>query len=264
MISPDLHALGFDYPEWEEMVNALIDTQSILSLFDVGEFGAVGLYQDTSGSGVSLFQYQDEPLCTLPSLQGTRGHKVQAYQLYPSLALLDIFEEIDGEMELSYQLLACVDDPHCYPIYPLGKEKEISQYEDYQLSAVALDVQVYENEEEWAKDQAPIVFDNSRDSDGPNEVQIGPEFITSPWLFALEEGKTAPREANAATMFMGVVRSAELRTNQLTGQQWWRCEVSCGFPIIVALPADIAVVPKASSVIDGSVMLLGSSGFWDR
>ena len=264
MISPDLHALGFDYPEWEEMVNALIDTQSILSLFDVGEFRAVGLYQDASGSGVSLFQYQDEPLCTLPSLQGTRGHKVQAYQLYPSLALLDIFEEIDGDMELSYRLLACVDDPHCYPIYPFGEDEEFAQYEDYRLSAAALDVQVYENVSEWEKAHPAMALDNVRDSDMPKEMRIGPEFITSPWLFALEEGQTDPKEANAATMFMGVVHSAELRTNQLTGQQWWRCEASCGFPIIVALPADTPVAPKPGSVIDGSVMLLGSSGFWDR
>lgn len=51
----------------------------------------------------------------------------------------------------------------------------------------------------------------------------------------------------------------------LIGQKpyWWRCEADCGFPIIVALPYDVNPVPIPGSVIDGSVLLLGSSGYWD-
>lgn len=262
MISPDLHSLGFDYPEWGDLVNAMCE-RPLKTVIDAGPFAAVSIYQDESGAAVSIFRYQDYPPYTSPSLQGTRGHHVKAYQIYPSLALLDIYE--DGDIEdPTYRLLAVVDDPHRYPIYEFGKEGVLVEYDDYRLSAVALDVQIYPNEDEWKKNQTPIDMSDSPDPDLPDEMYIGPKFVTSPCLFALYSGDAKPEEAGANAVFKGVVEKAELKTNHLTGQQWWCCEVDCGFPIITALPGDIEPAPAAGSVIDGDVFILGSSGFWDN
>ena len=54
MISSDLHALGFDYPEWDDLVRAIISSP-MKSIMDIEPFGAVGLYQDESGAAISLF-----------------------------------------------------------------------------------------------------------------------------------------------------------------------------------------------------------------
>lgn len=169
----------------------------------------------------------------------------------------------DDDKEPTHRLLAYVDDPRCYPILDFGSDDNLAEYKDYRLSAVALDVHVYETVDEWKKNQKKITAPDPSDPNLHREVMIGPTFITSPWLFALYSGDNQLQEANASAMFKAVVNHAELKINQLTGQQWWRCEADCGFPIIVALPYDVNLVPIPGSVIDGSVLLLGSSGYWD-
>lgn len=261
MFSPDFHALGFDFPEWEDLADAIIDT-GVVGVSDVDPFMFVGLYKDESEAGVGIFRYEDDPPFTTPSLKGMGGRIVRAYQIQPSLALLDIYDD-NGNGSPTWRLLAAVDDPHCYPLRPFGTEGEFAEYDDYRLSGAAIEVSIYPNEEAWKKDQTPIQVDNPPVPGMPNEIYIDPRFVTSPWLFALASGDNQPEEANPSAMFKGVVEKAELRTNSLTGQKWWRCEVDCGFPIAIALPEDINLAPTPGSVIDGNVFLLGSSGFWD-
>lgn len=260
MISPDLHALGFDYPEWGDLVDAVMSANAV-GIEDVGPFRGVALYQDTDGAGVAVIGYSDAAPFTVTSLKGARGFKVKAYQIYPSLALLDIYDDDD---EMITRLLATVNDPHCYPIYTFGEPGKLAEYNDYRLSGATLDVKVYPTEEAWKADQTPLDTSDSPVPDMPDEMYIGPEFITSPWLFALYSGDNEPEEANSSSMFKGTISSVELKTNPLTGHQWYRVEASCSFPIVVALPSDIKPAPVPGGVIDGNVMILGSTGFWDR
>lgn len=260
MVSLDLHALGFDFPDWEALVDALIGG-GMISYTGIGPFKLVGHYQDGSGAGVGLVRFQEESGYTVPSLIGTGGHRVSAYQIYSSLAQLDIYDENN---ELCYRLLASVNDPQQYPIYRFGKEGKLARFDDYQLSAAALEVTVYPSVENWQAHQTPISYSDSSLSDKSEKMFIGPKFVASLWLFALHAGDCKPEEANPAAMFKGVVQQAELRTNHLTGQHWYRAEVDCGFPIVVALPSETQPAPAPGSVIDGNVYLIGSTGFWNR
>lgn len=264
MTEPDLHALGFDFPDWQEMVDTIIEA-GVPMINDVGPFRVVGLYQDDDGAGVGIVIVESSPPFTVPSLAGIGGHHVKAYQLYPSLAVLEFYR--DGDDEPYNRLLATVNDPHMYPVRGLDEGYEEAteiEYEDYQLSGVAIDVQVYPSEEAWEREQTPLNVSDSPVPGMPTEVFLGPRFVTSPWLFSIAEDEEKIEEANSSAMFMGVVSQATLKKNPLTGQKWWRCEVDCGFPTVVALPGDTKPAPKPGSVIDGNVFLLGSTGFWNR
>lgn len=123
------------------------------------------------------------------------------------------------------------------------------------------------------KNSADITSQNSVDITSQNsaddtsemtDIHIGTEFVTSPWLFSLAQGKCTPQHASSLSMFKGVVSSAELMTNPLTGALWWKCEVSCGFPLVVGVPYDQAPQILPGSVIDGKVLLLGTSGTWNK
>ncbi len=260
MISDDLHALGFDFPQWHDLVDALM-AAGAHAIEDVGPYRGVALYQDADGAGVALVGYESEPPFTVTSLKGTRGFKVQAYQIYPTMALLDIYDDDD---EIMTRLLATVNDPHMYPIYQFGDPQKLAVYNDYRLSGVALDVTVYRTEEEWRSEQTPLDMSESVVPGIADSTYLGPEFIASPWLFALYSGTNKPEEANSATWFKGTISEVELKTNALTGQQWYRVEANCSFPIVLAIPGDIDPAPVPGGVIDGSVMLLGSTGFWDQ
>ena len=94
--------------------------------------------------------------------------------------------------------------------------------------------------------------------DNPDgSTELDPLFITSPWLFALVDGSAEPKDANPSTFFQGIVERAELCTNTLTNQKWWKCLVDCGLDLNVALPYDIKPAPTPGSVIVGKVYLMG-------
>ena len=259
MLSPDLHSLGFDFSEWNDLKEAILN-KKLLTVVDVGPFKGVSLYQDESDAAIGLFGYKEDPVCTTPSLRGVAGYHVKGYQIYPALALLEVY---DSWGENTHRLFAFVDDPHCYPIYDFEKQQEVAEYEDYRFSAVALDVTVYPSVDEWEKHQTPLGVSNSFTQDSAEEMFIGPTFMTSLSLFSLSRGECASADADATTWFKAVVKNAELRINNMTGQKWWRCEADSGLELTVALPADIQPEPKAGSVIDGYVLLLGSSGYWE-
>lgn len=296
---PDLHALGFDFEELDGLLNAIGGSPSAQVARDK-HYQQIYHYSDRNGAGVTLFLYENEISDIVPSLSGPQFVSATLYEVYPGLACVDIFQ--DDPKNPDFRLLVAVDDPHRYHIQPYGSSCTHKKVKRFHISGVAIDVTVFPTEEIWKQSQTPIRVPRSRveataatadnaensantknsaditsqnsvditsqnsadDTSEMTDIHIGPEFVTSPWLFSLAQGKCIPEQASSLSMFKGIVSSAELMTNPLTGSLWWKCEVSCGFPLVVGVPYDQAPQILPGSVIDGKVLLLGTSGTWNK
>lgn len=249
MISPDLHALGFDFGDWDEMMD-LVVTKEIPTVNNIGPYDAVGRYDDPSGAKLGLFVYEGSNPYTVVSIDGVGGYEVKAYLLHPACALLDIY--IEGE--LYTRLIAHVDDTHCYPTYEYKASGKLAEFSNYSLGAAAVEFKLFESEAEWEQSKAQTA----------EGFPTGSQFVLCPSLFSLASGEIDENEVQPFAMFTGVIESVELKTNQLANANWYRAIVDCGFKVAVAIPADVAKPPVPGGVIDGVVMVLGTSGFWDQ
>ncbi|MFG6161294.1 hypothetical protein ACFMOM_03070 [Schaalia turicensis] len=262
MISRDLHSLGFDFPEWEDLVRAVIDTH-FPTIIREGSFAAVGLYQDTEGAGVLVTRYYDGATYTFPALRGTPGHDVAAVLVDDTTALFELYSPDYPDIP-ARTLIAYVDDPFMYDKWENGEDEEYTGYEDSRLSAVAKKMAVYSSWEEWNGGRE--VNDNGvMRPVAKDDPLVGEQLILSVSLAIHGEELEAGEVDNLTPdiILRGTVRTAELVTNALTGQKWWRCEVDCGFLITLALPEDIDPAPAPGKLVDGQAILLGSTGFWE-
>lgn len=220
--------------------------------------------QRPSGAAACFFKTTDGRGGETFTVNGPARVSVEAWQPVPGLAELRIVDA-DGE-ELSL-VLAWVDDPHMYPVYPLTAVGPLASYSDYRIGAIAVEVEVFDDVEEWKKTQTPIDTSGSKlhdlCDDVPSEMYIGPEFVTSPWLFSLYGGEVAAEEASPISMFKAVCKEIEVVTNQLTGMQWYRVQADCGIPVTLALPITTSPTPKVGSVVDGKAFLTGTTGYWN-
>lgn len=175
--------------------------------------------------------------------------RAEVFQVAPGVAHVDVLDD-DGRLAL--RLLAMVDDPHMYPVYPLLAVGEPAHIDQLHVGAIAVDVEVFASVDDW---EAAV------DSDGTDPLH-GPMFLICPWLFALYDGSATAGEANSAAMFRGICREVELVTNELSGRTWYRVIADSAVPVVLALPGDTSPAPVPGSVIDGRVVLTATTGFW--
>ncbi|MGJ9494711.1 hypothetical protein ACRQEF_05870 [Actinotignum sp. GS-2025a] len=229
------------------------------------------IHDDPSNVCVGFFKTADGFFAETMALLGSAGHVVSAFQLAPGLALVDVYDpaflddpgifddpdcnEEDADKWLLTRLLVCVDDPHMYPIhhsvryaYSTG---DLAHYTNYHLAAIGVAVEVFPNLEEWEK---------AKESIGDDSFTFGPKLIMSPDLFDLYEGECEPDEASPSALFAAVCENVEIVTNSRTGKKWYSIDADCGFPIKLALPIDIEPAPQPGSIVDGGVLLTGSTG----
>ncbi|WBT09179.1 hypothetical protein PAB09_02240 [Corynebacterium sp. SCR221107] len=169
------------------------------------------------------------------------------WQAHPGMAVADIFYE-DGE--LFTRVIVEVDCPDALPWYSFDELGEpVSCMVG--MGAIAVEVTVYDSVDEWEKDQTPIEISTPLGEKGC----IGPEFIASPWLFALFSGQCTQEQVNSSAVFKAVCHEVELVTNEFTGIPWYRVLADCGFPVVLALPHDTTPAPHPGSVVDGRAIL---------
>lgn len=257
MFAPDLHSLGFDFNDWPEMKKYMAG-QKPVAFEGLGEIAAFGLFRDPSGAGIAFYSLVDFQPWTSSSLDGIAGHRVEVVRVNHALALVDVYDEDD---DLFTRFFAAVNDPIFYPFYELGSEEydeDPAQFDNYQLSAVALDHKIHEDVE---------AFKAATPSLG-GLPGISCTFIACPSLFEVFGGDIPQEEATPECIFNGVFQSVELRTNEMTGNPWYYTVVDCGFPgdipVALAIPADTPTPPTVGGVFEGRVLMLGSSGFWDQ
>ncbi|MBE6482144.1 MAG: hypothetical protein E7Z94_07190 [Actinomyces ruminicola] len=252
-----LEAMGF-LADWQATCE-LLPLPAMVGLPRNDQFNHIVVYADDSGANICLFETADGNPSQSLTVVGPARVSVEGWQVVPGVARLSVLDE-DGE-EMT-RLLIWVDDPHMYPVYGLEADGPVARFRDYRVGAIAVDVEVFDSEEEWKKTQTPISMKDSPVKAMSDDVYIGPRFVASPWLFALYGGEAGPEDASPIGMLKAVCNEVAVVTNRLTGNQWYKVNADCGFPITLGLPIDTAPVPHPGSVVDGKAFLTGTTGFW--
>lgn len=243
-----LQSLGFP-ADWEATIRILQQAEQT-EIHPPRPYTYISAYSDPSGFSVGLMDTEDGFSNETFTVHGVGDHTVEVWQVMPGTAEVSLLGK-DGETHARF--LAFVDDPHMYPWYPLSSVGKPARYDNFQLGAVAVDVEVYDSVGEWE------VHQGAHD-DG---IHPSPSFIASPWLFALYAGDASAQEASPISMFKAVVKEVHVVTNQLTGIKWYRAVADCGFDCVLALPIDQTPPPRPGSVVEGKVFLTGTTGFWN-
>ncbi|RAX23501.1 MULTISPECIES: hypothetical protein [unclassified Actinomyces] len=261
MESNYLEAVGF-LADWQATYD-LLTPPAMMGLPRNDQFNHIVVYPDDSGANICLFETADGTSSQSLTVAGPARVSVEGWQVVPGVAHLSVLDD-DGE-EMT-RLLMWVDDPNMYPVYGIDADGPVARYGDYRVGAIAVDVEVFDSEEDWEKAQTPISMKDSpakrMDEDLPDEVYIGPRFVASPWLFALYSGEAGPEDVSPIGMLKAVCNEVTIVTNRLTGNQWYKVNADCGFPITLGLPIGTTPAPHPGSVVDGKAFLTGTTGFW--
>lgn len=249
MTDMTMRSIGFDNIPWRDLYSAA-DRAGLIGVTYDEQFDYVTHYSDPSGSGIGFWRTRRGETGESISLQGIDGYRARVFRVSSDTAHVDL---LDDASDLITRFLAFVDDPHMYPQYQLERIGKCPTYDNYQLSAIAVDLEVYETEDDWFAVNEPM---------GDTGMYLGPKFMTSPWLFALYGGHATEEEASPIAMFIAVIEKIELRTNRLTGQKWYRAIAESGSRVALALPYDIRPVPKPGSVVHGKAFIIGTTGIW--
>lgn len=189
------------------------------------------------------------------------------WQVHPGLAEVTVLdpERPEGSLEERTwtKLLVTVDEPHCFPAYPLTAVGNPVLVRDFSIGAIAVEFTVWDSVEQWEQAQEPIRGGAEEAAElGSDTVTFAPEFITSPWLWAIYGRQASADEANAATQVRAVCNEVTLVHNEVNNGAWLRIDADCGFPITVAVSADAAEAIHPGCLLDGRFILTGTSGTW--
>lgn len=145
----------------------------------------------------------------------------------------------DGDPENgSYPFVFDSPDARCH------NNLELPAIVEAQIAAFAQETNVFESEAAYAASQT-------------GEVKFASQSFIPSGLFTPGDGKAEPPEALA--IFTGHILKAELRTNELTGGNfWWVLVESLGgvFDVVID-PELLAVPPRVGGVLSGSFWLSG-------
>lgn len=250
MDSPQLHAVGFDFPSLDALVKASFDA-GVRGIETAPGYDLIGTYSDPSGARILYLKRSGQTVSTTAGLSSSVRHRAQVVRFTDQLARVAIYNADDGELDA--QFLALVDDPVAYPLADLSDPQQFAVVEDLQLAALALDVQVFRN--------VPA-FEESPAAQPTATVRVPADALISPSLMALQSGAIQPAEATP-TLLMGiVVESVETRRNELSGVEFQYVVGESAVQIAAAVPMDHPVEP--GNVVYGAFYASVSSGTWDQ
>ncbi len=131
------------------------------------------------------------------------------------------------------------------------------------ITALGVDVQTFANADEFGESPASLLSSEDEEHREPP-----PHYVERGWKWPPRVGSEsfisygvfgAPGQARPHARLAGTVLQSEVRTNQLTGQQFVAARVrTVGFETHVCFPADGRPAPREGSVIHGTVFLVGS------
>ncbi|MDU1587890.1 MAG: hypothetical protein E6873_01635, partial [Cutibacterium avidum] len=152
MISHDLHALGFDAPDLDVLVNSAAEAGAV-GVEDVGGFDLLAAYTDPSGARLALMKQKDrDEIETMASLVAPTTHPADLVRFSSTVALVDIYSHanlasmLTGESVLKLpaanrkhlaRFLANVDDPVEVPLCPEPGDVTPRFIEHLRVGAVA-------------------------------------------------------------------------------------------------------------------------------
>ena len=265
VISHDLHALGFDAPDLDVLVNSAAEAGAV-GVEDVGGFDLLAAYTDPSGARLALMKQKDrDEIETMASLVAPTTHPAD-------LALVDIYSHanlasmLTGESVLKLpaanrkhlaRFLANVDDPVEVPLCPEPGDDTPRFIEHLRVGAVANQMlRVFESEEEYGRSHEGSLG-------GTGDLQFAAGTLISPWLMEINAGRATRGEVSAVAEMTMVCKRVEKRTNELTDVDWYRIVGDTSIPMTLAAPANLPRVPHEGSVISGQVVPVVSTGTWE-
>ena len=130
VISHDLHALGFDAPDLDSLVNSAAQAGAV-GVEDVGGFDLLAAYTDPSGARLAMLS-RDGEMDTMASLVAPTTHAAEVRRYRPTVALVELVEGGSPLSQLAVsgasdgvhgkriaRFLANADDPVEYPLLSL-------------------------------------------------------------------------------------------------------------------------------------------------
>ncbi|MGK2350687.1 VOC family protein [Cutibacterium sp. V947] len=272
VISHDLHALGFDAPDLDVLVNSAAEAGAV-GVEDVGGFDLLAAYTDPSGARLALMKQKDrDEIETMASLVAPTTHPADLVRFSSTVALVDIYSHanlasmLTGESVLKLpaanrkhlaRFLANVDDPVEIPLCPEPGDDTPRFIEHLRVGAVANQMlRVFESEEEYGRSHEGSLG-------GTGDLQFAVGTLISPWLMEINAGRATRGEASAVAEMTMVCKRVEKRTNELTDVDWYRIVGDTSIPMTLAAPANLPRVPHEGSIISGQVVPVVSLGTWE-
>lgn len=257
-MAANLACVGLGVASQDELA-ALVDS-ILATAVPLGRAGDTDVlrWQDDSGARLVVTFRNDELEQLLPSFAGTPGARLTGvHALNDELSHADVVDE-SGEqltalaLELEQRaLLRGRTVSGRASIVALGSD--VSVHAD-EAAFQASPASILGSPDEHAAEPPPMYAERG----WPWPPRMAAESFISYGVFG------EPAEAQAYARLNGVVRSAQRRTNGLTGQAFIVARVStAGFQADVCLAAsEHPDVPAAGSVIGGTVFMVGSLEAW--
>lgn len=245
MQAPEYRALGFDSDSPTKLLTAAVATGHVRGMQKVPGFDLLGAFTDPSGARLSLIRRKGHEVQTMPALASGEHHRAAVYRMGDHLAHASVFRADDDE---PLELLVLVDDPTQYPERTERDPGSFAIIQQLGLGAICARADVYADEEDFLAHRP--------DDDQPwSSRTLASTSIAGIGLLPLGE-----LSARAVVGF--TVETAWLRTNDLTGKQFWYGTGLSALRLAFAMPSDVELQP--GNVVLGTFTLVASSGLWDR
>ncbi|WP_040283085.1 hypothetical protein [Tessaracoccus massiliensis] len=250
MKSPQLHAVGFDFKDMDALIKAAFDG-GVRGVNTAPGFALIGAYSDPSGARLAFLQRKGQAANVSAGLRSETTYRAQVIRFTDVLARVALYSPgEDGK--LMTQFLAMVDDPIAYEQHDLGPGGGFSIIQALQVGALAMEVEVFEDEAAFtASDSARV---------GP--MLMEPKSMASPALMGLQAASLTVEEATPTLLMGAVVESVEVRRNELSEVNFQYVRASSTVDLTIAVPMEHPVEP--GNVIHGTFYATVNAGTWDN
>lgn len=214
---PELSSVGLVYPQWQDALEAAYASGKLSVIGEVSG-GQVLQYADPSGATLTILAAP--PYGSFVGLhpQGrmsTTGHVTMVNDL---IGIVDIVADSPMLQVTGADAPVLASFTATVAQGPMIAEQEPLEYQPLSLSALATDVRIFPNAVSFAEA-------------GGTEVGT----VNSRGLDEINNGAASP---HAQATVAVEVSEAELKTNELNGQQFWALTCRRPFEFTLAVPAD--------------------------
>lgn len=250
MKSPQLHAVGFDFANMDALVKAAFDG-GVRGVNTAPGFSLIGAYSDPSGARVAFLQRTGQAATVSAGLRAETHYRAQVVRFTDQLARVALYS-YGEDGGLMTQFLAAVDDPIAYEQHDLAPGGGFSIIQELQVAALAMEVQVFEDESAFHASDAARV----------GSMLMEARSMVSPSLMGLQAASLTVEEAGPTLLMGAVVDSVEVRRNELSEANFQYIRASSIVDITVAMPMDQPVAP--GNVLHGTFYATVNAGTWDN
>ena len=245
-----MHAVGFDFKNMDALIKAAFDG-GVRGVNTAPGFALIGAYTDPSGARVAFVQRKGQAATVSAGLRSETTYRAQVVRFTDHLARVALYS-YGEDGGLLTQFLAMVDDPIAYEQHDLAPGGGFSIIQALQVGALAMEVQVFEDEAAFQASDAARV----------GSMLMEAKSMVSPSLMGLQAASLTIEEAGPTLLMGAVVDSVEVRRNELAETNFQYVKASSIVDITIAVPMDQPV--ERGNVIHGTFYATVNAGTWDN